>query len=268
MPPATGDVAPHQDGLGATLPVGFGGRDSRCPFCFPAAIAPKQLLATTEHFYLLAPAGQIIEGFLGIMTHVCRDDPTRLRCLDDIPAHWLGELLALRDLIARFYRDAYGTPALFYEHGRGGGQLSSLPGGGFQFHPHLCALPGNLQIHDTLQARFDVRRAPHFPTIRSAIGYRPYLYVHTPDDPRRREALVYYGGDGQSEEDVCTLSLKKLLVDVNPIGKDSDWRRYPGEQELVGLVEKFNYWYAAGFRRRADPRLEAMFADHSPAVGL
>jgi hypothetical protein len=232
----------------------FGVGDSRCPFCFPAAIAPNQLLATTEHFYLLAPVGQIVEGFLGIMTHVCQDTPVRLRCLDDIPASWVKEMNALRDMVTRFYRDVYRAPALFYEHGRGGGHDSSLPGGDFAFHPHLCALPGDLDIHEPLQARFLSRRAPQFPALRAETGRRPYIYVHTPGG-RHREPLVYYALDERPDESIRSLSIKTLLVEVNSLNKDSNWRRYPGERELLDLVERFNAWYAAGFRRQSDPRL-------------
>jgi hypothetical protein len=253
-----GSVATADTGWSA-----FKASDSRCPFCFPAAIAPNQLLATTEHFYLLAPVGQIIEGFLGIMTHVCRDHPVRLRCLDDIPAQWVGELTALRELVARFFRDVYQAPTLFYEHGRGGGHLSSFPGGDFVFHPHLCALPGDVGIHEVLQPRFQFRRAPQFPTIRAEIGHRPYLYVHTPGGSRCREPVVYHGMDVDSDECVSGLSLKKVLVEVSSIGTDSDWRRYPGERELVDLVDKFNHWYATAFRRQADPRLDTIFGECS-----
>jgi len=234
--------------------------DSRCPFCFPAAIAPNQLLATTEHFYLLAPAGQLIEGFLGIMTHACRDEPVRLRCLDDIHGEWVGELLALRDLVSDFYRDVYRLPALFYEHGRGGGYRSSPPGGDFVFHPHLCALPGDLDVHEVLQARFQHRPAGQFSTVRSGIGRRPYLYVHTPERPQSAQPVVYYGAAADSAECVSGLSLKRMLAETYSIDRDSDWRQYPGERELVELVDKFNHWYATGFRRRADPRFDTIFA--------
>ncbi|WP_367321034.1 DUF6098 family protein [Streptomyces sp. HUAS ZL42] len=234
--------------------------DSRCPFCFPAAIAPHQLLVTTEHFYLLAPAGQIVEGFLGIMTHTCRDAPTRLRCLDDVPVPWVEELQALRELVVRFHREVYRAPTLFYEHGRGGGHGSSLPGGDFMFHPHLCALPGELEIHEALRARFRSSPAPQFPLVRTAIGRRPYLYVHTPDSPAHSEPVVYYDPEDDAVGSVDSLSLKQLLTEVNAMDADSNWRRYPGERELRGLVSKFNTWYGTGFRRRSDPPLEAIFS--------
>ena len=246
-----------------TIPVGVAGQlpllesgDQQCRFCFPAAIAPTQLLAATEHFYLLALAGQIVEGFLGIMTHRCGDHPARLRCLDDIPGQWVSELDALRDMILSFYVDAYGSGALLYEHGRGGGQLSYATQEGFALHPHLCAIPGDFEVHPALQERFEFRRAPRFTSIRAEIGQRPYLYVHTPGDQRSQDAVVYYCLD--SGDRVSTLSLKKVLVEIHSIDGEPNWRQYPGERELVDLVAKFNHWYAAKFRRMADPWLSAV----------
>lgn len=230
--------------------------DQRCPFCFPAAIVPSQLLLTTEHFYLLAPAGQVIEGFLSILTHACRDAPNRLRCLDDIPESWTGELAAVGGLVARFYREVYEAPPVFYEHGRGGGHLSSFPDGDFVFHPHLCALPGELTIHRVLRARLRHRRAPSFPAVRAEIGRRAYLYVHTPGRTTCSTPIVYYGRELDSDEHLSRFSLKELLVEANQLDRETNWRRYPGERELAVLVDKFNRWYATAFRRSADPQWE------------
>lgn len=221
---------------------------------------PRQLLLTTEHFYLLAPAGQVVDGFLGIMTHVCRDGPRRLRCLDDIEAAWSGELQALSDLVARFYSEAYQAPTLFYEHGRGGGQQSSFPGGDFVFHPHLCALPGDLELHRGLQLRFEHCDAPPFPGVRATIGQRPYVYVDTPGRAEGSRPTVYFGGDLDSDERLGALSVKRLLVEANTLPRDADWRRYPGEREIVELVDRFNRWYAGAYRRPTDPQWDEIVA--------
>lgn len=229
--------------------------DVRCPFCFPAAIAPQQLLVVTEHFHVLALAGQIVEGFVGIMTHACRDGSARLRCMDDVPMLWVDELDALIELVIRFFREVYGAPTLFYEHGRGGGGQSSLPGGDFKFHPHLCALPGNLKVHEVLRARFSYRSKVWFSALRTVIGSRPYLYVHTPAAARYPEPTVYYAVNDRTAADIEGLNLKRLLIELNGIDAIADWRRYPGERQLASLVEKFNSWYVTSFRRRSDPYL-------------
>jgi hypothetical protein len=244
-------VAVPRDVNGLVVPS-----EGRCPFCFPAAVAPNQLLAVTEHFYLLAPVGQLVEGFLGVMTHVCGDHPVRLRCLDDVPAAWAHDLHRLQRLIARFHHDVYGMPTLFYEHGRGGDGSSSPPEGGYVFHPHLCALPGDHRVHMVLARRFSHRAVPHFPDVRDKIGRQPYLYVHTPSEERRSRPVAYFGTDAWTGESISALSVKRLVAEVGAIRQDCDWRRYPGESELVRLIAVFNQWYAATFRRQADPHLE------------
>jgi hypothetical protein len=60
-----------------------------------------------------------------------------------------------------------------------------------------------------------------------------------------------------------------MLAETYSIDRDSDWRQYPGERELVELVDKFNHWFATGFRRRADPPvrlhlLVACITDRTP----
>jgi hypothetical protein len=229
--------------------------DTRCPFCFPAAITPHQLLVATEHFHVLALVGQLVEGFLGIMTHVCRDGSTRLRCMDDISVRSVGELEALIELVVAFYHREYGARALLYEHGRGGGGRSSLPGGDFVFHPHLCALPGDLEIHDELRARFSYRFPARLSMLKAVIGSRPYLYVHTPESARHPEPTVYYATDDRMAADLEGISVKHLLIELNAIDAVADWRRCPGEREMASLVAKFTSWYADTYRRRGDPEI-------------
>jgi hypothetical protein len=75
--------------------------------------------------------------------------------------------------------------------------------------------------------------------------------------------LVYYGLDEHSDERVGSMSIKSLLVKVHALNRDPDWRRYPGERELLCLVEGFNDWYTVAFRRQSDPHLGAIVADRS-----
>ena len=222
-----------------------GGR--RCPFCFPARIAPAQLLVSTEHFYLLAPAGQVIEGFLCIMTHACRDAPARLRCVDDIPVAAVPELRALQRLVADFYRDVYQAPPVFYENGRGGGRESSFPGGDFTFHPHLCALPGPLIVHEPLQARFRWHAAEEYRAVRRHIGSRPYLYVDARSDNAGHAPVVYYSLDEAEDSDFARFSLKEFIVEANSLGVVVNWRLHPGEAEMERLISRFGKWYSSVF---------------------
>ncbi len=222
------------------------GSDIVCLFCFPAAISPRQLLVTTENFYLLAPVGQVLEGFLSIVTKTCQDEPFRLRCFDDLPEGWTAEVDSLKRIVEDFYREVYDASPVFYEQGRGGGLRSSFREERYSYHPHLCALPGPLKIHGALAERFASHACAGFPHIRSVTGPVPYIYVQTPQDPAVPGPVVYTDPGGT--DGVESFRLKKALVECNGISAGWDWRNDPGEKELELLVEKFDHWYTARFR--------------------
>lgn len=219
----------------------------RCLFCFPAAISPSQLLVSTPNFYLLAPVGQVVEGYLSIMTRACHDTPFRLRCFDDVLEEWFPEIETLQSLITGFYSDVYDAPPVFYEHGRGGGGASAFAEEDYAFHPHLCSLPGSLRIHEPLSELFASSPAP-LPGLREQIGFRPYIYVHTPFDAGHQEPLAYFTADDPADGRVTGFRLKKLLVDANGLDSGWDWRTHPGESELNSLIERFTDWYTSKFR--------------------
>lgn len=219
-------------------------KPERCPFCFPAAIDPQQLLVATESFYLLAPRGQIVEGYLSITTHVCADTPHRLRCIDDVPDAGVDDLERLRDLVTRFYAETYRAPPVFYEHGRGGGTRSTHVTEGFAFHPHLCALPGPMTIHEPLQDLGLHPALADFPRLRTAIGRRPYFYVHTPGDPASPAPTAYVAAETVAQEHIQRVSIKRLLVDVNGLEGEWDWRVDAPEERLDSVCARFRSWYA------------------------
>jgi len=223
----------------------------RCLFCFPASIAPRQLLVATEHFALIAPRGQVREGFLGVFTHRCRDTPRRLRCMDEIPPEWQPELASLREIITRFYRVAYDEPPIFYEQGRGGGTRSHFDDEYYWFHPHLCALPydGDADaLHRGLTERFDAVPGTELGHVRSQVGRRPYLYVHTPYGTGERRPVAYVTG-ATSTRPVERLRFKQLLGENAGWTNRWDWRDEPGYRELDAVIGKFEDWYTTQFAK-------------------
>lgn len=240
--------ADRNDGL-VDLSLPFGERRSRpprCLFCAPAAISPSQLLMTTEHFYLLAPVGQVVEGYLFIATHICRDEPQRLRCMTDVPEGWNDELASVIQMVRDFYGEVYGTPALFYEHGRGGGTQSSFTDEDYAFHPHLCALPGRFGAHRMLDGLLASGPCDGLAGIRQVVGTQPYLYAHDTADEVHPEPIVYWSADGDCEG-VNRLRFKRLLAGANGLGERWDWRTYPGIEERDALIGKFTQWYEERF---------------------
>ena len=218
-------------------------RATACPFCFPAAVYPGQVLAVSDAFYLLAPLGQIREGFLAVMTHTCGDVPRRMRCMADLDPGAFGQLAAFNDMVSAFYRHAYDDGALFYENGRGGGTVSRHPVGGFGFHPHVCALPGDYDLHPYLAARFMAFEVRDLDDVRARIGRNPYLYV----EPAGGVARVYVGEGVDGRDLLLRTSLKDVLSDNYPELTGGHWRTTPGLDEMWSTIEKFEWWYSSRY---------------------
>lgn len=212
-----------------------------CSLCLPSPLEKNQILMVTEHLYLLAPRGQIMEGYLSINTRQCGDTPIRLRCLDDLPDDWIGELHRAQDTLVAFYRDVYRSPPTFYEHGRGGGTRRAHVSESYPFHPHLCAAPGNLEIHGRLESQFDYIDGVTFPHVREVVGPRAYLYVDTPGDAARARPRAYFT-TADEDEVLQTYSIKKSLVLDNALSGEWDWRAKPTEPALDRVIAKFARW--------------------------
>jgi hypothetical protein len=212
-----------------------------CPFCYPHQVHRTQILLTGRHFFLLAPAGQVRKGYLLIMTLKCFDTPAVLRSMDDISPDWLEELDWMRAVVTDFYGAVYHGPATFYEHGRGPRGTSGTSGEPrYRNHPHLCALPGQIVIHEPLREAFDARQVIEFGTVREKAGSPHYVYVHTPHSPVYADPLAYVSRPhGLAVE---SLSVKALLVRANGWASDPSWRVDPGLQELHEVINEFAHW--------------------------
>jgi len=223
-----------------TIPLPARMPATRCLFCPPVAIRPSQLLTTTPHFYLLAPRGQLVEGYLSIVTHECGDEP-RLRSFADVPDTWQTELSWLCQVVRAFYVDAYQADTLFYEHGRGGGGASAFHDGSYSLHPHLCSLPGVWSAEQHLHAEFDGIPAT-LQTLRESVGDQPYVYIES--SPGLGTAFCNTGPDGSSVE---SLRIKEVLGRRNGISECVDWRVEPGMDRLERLVARFHEWYSRNY---------------------
>ena len=221
--------------------------DPRCPFCLPPEFYPRQLLLATPHFYVLAAGGQIVEGFVCIVTHEHRDEPKRLRCIADVEPGALDELVLLQSLISEFYADAYAAPPLFYENGRGGGTADRHPSAGFEFHPHLCALPGQYDLHGPLARAYESRTLTSLGDIRKDLGTVPYLYVHSSADPQYPDPTVYVARTAEGEREIVSASLRDVLALHNERCRSRDWHVEPGLDDLNATIANFDRWYSGTF---------------------
>ncbi|MBM4200338.1 MAG: thiamine-phosphate kinase [Gammaproteobacteria bacterium] len=112
-----------------------------CLFCDPHAHGQgDQVILVSDHFYLFAGVGAVIEGYIIIAPHRCDDPALPLGSLSDVPRDLMDELAYLRLIVAEFYRRRYGKEILTFEHGRTGTCL--VPGETQHcYHAHLCCYP-------------------------------------------------------------------------------------------------------------------------------
>jgi hypothetical protein len=187
----------------------------------------------------------MIEGYVILAPYRCMDEPWRLRCLAEVPEEWFGELRGLIDEVAAFYRDAYGQGQLTcYEQGRGGGTSSWDTEGRFPHHPHLCCLPGSVDLDPLLAREFQCVPVHDIAGIREVIGIQPYVYVDS-GHASMRLRHAYVAANKEEQHKIERLRLKQILGEALGCAERSDWRVYPGNEELARLTKSFRTWQAS-----------------------
>ena len=91
--------------------------EDHCLLCDPGRHGQEsQILLRSDHFYLFAGLGPIIEGYIIVAPYRCDDADRRIRSLSEVPGEWVDELAYLRLVVAEFYRTTYGKEILTFEH--------------------------------------------------------------------------------------------------------------------------------------------------------
>lgn len=205
-----------------------------CVYCLQNGhLRDEQVLLRGDAFYLCAPRGQLIEGFLVIAPYRC------MGCLAQLPDREIDELLAMQELVRAFYARTYDTRAmLFYEQGRAGGGALTDPNDRFPLHAHLCGLPAAVNLHGYLRHRYLPVPVSSLAGLATAVHGQPYLYVETSD-----QRLAYLARLGVQSVEIEGARLKPVIARLMGISERGDWRAYPGGRELQRLVENWRqYW--------------------------
>jgi diadenosine tetraphosphate (Ap4A) HIT family hydrolase len=199
------------------------------------ALRDEQVLVRGRDLYLCAPRGQLVEGYLAIAPYRC------IGSLSLMPAGYFADLGRLIALVTRFYRAAYGTTrATFYEQGRAGGGAAVDGGGGFPLHAHLCCLPVAVDLHAVLAREYAPRgvAGPH--ELAVVARDEPYLYVEC-----LGERAVYVARSPERRAALERSRLKPTIATLMGIPERGDWRVYPGDRELEGLIERWRTTWAS-----------------------
>jgi hypothetical protein len=206
------------------------GRSAACVYCLENGhLSGEQVLWRGSHFYVCAPRGQLIEGFLIIAPYACATAITKL------PHAVFDELVGAQSRVRQFYAATYRTAALFYEQGRGGGSERVDPVDQFPLHAHLCCLPAALNLHALLGRKYlPIPLSAGIPQLPDSVSGRPYIYVDASG-----ESMAYIAARDSQTEEIASARLKPTVADLLGLGERADWRVYPGERELLEVILKW-----------------------------
>ncbi|HEV7240482.1 MAG TPA: hypothetical protein VGQ36_14685 [Thermoanaerobaculia bacterium] len=196
-----------------------------CVYCLDTGeLRDEQVLLRGHDFYLCAPRGQLVEGYLVIAPYRC------VGCIAMLPREQFAELLELKGIVSAFYADVYGaSDAMFYEQGRADGGASAET---FPLHAHLCCLPRAPDVHAVLAEQFSCKDITGIDAVQDVAG--PYVYVET-----RLATRVYVSRDERRREELKRMRLKPMLATLMGMPERGRWRDYPGDAELERLIERF-----------------------------
>lgn len=221
-----------------------------CIFCHPDRhMQQEQVLLRTDNFYLFAGVGPIVEGYIIIAPHKCDPKSGGLRTISEAPAGLLDELIFLRGLVIRFYREVYHHEGgISFEHGRAGtcGINDTL----HCYHAHLCLYPVTEPIWKDIKIPGKrILRLNGLGELGKTVGENPHLLIQNclintkcPPGSAGRESWETRVVVLDDESDIPRQYLRKLLASRVGTPDLWDWAAAPGLKEVKSLCNRFGDW--------------------------
>lgn len=249
---------------------------STCLFCSPEAHGQgDQILLRSDRFFLFAGLGAIVEGYIIITPYRCDDPRNPCRCIADMSADMIDEIMFLRELVAEFYRCEYGTPGLAFEHGRAGACLSSRSDSRHCFHAHLCCYPSSARLADRMK---DLDPGPldiaGIGGLGAVTGGRPYVYSErtrantevedrlNPDREKIEASVALLGEDRALRSQY----LRRLLATEVGQPELGDWAEHPTPERVAAVINRFRGWLARTDRYRVEGEPDRPILDFASAA--
>lgn len=167
-----------------------------------------------EHFVIMPPLGEFVEGGLLLLTreHILSFAHLRLELFESLQRLLKAVCLAVT---AR-----WGVSPLVFEHGPA---LEWSKGVCCVEHAHLNIFPARMELHPHLNSRMHRRVGSLSELPRLARAQHGYLFVQENDGTQRA-----YDG-----RDVPTQLVRRLITSALGMPERWHWRDYPGKQELL-----------------------------------
>ena len=200
---------------------------SDCPFCaefdddglsifaqMTGERLANRVVYQDEHFVVMPPLGQFIEGGLLLLT---RQHLLSLACL---PPALFERLESLVRAISRALIERWGVPPLVFEHGpapqRGKGVCCVD-------HAHFNIFPARIHVHPHLAERMHKRIGPLSELAQLRRAEFGYLFVQENDNVRH----------AYDAQDVPTQLVRRIVSAQLGLTDRWHWRDYPGLDELI-----------------------------------
>ena len=202
---------------------------SYCPFCkeFQLGYPPfwrsgeSRILHETEHFIVLPSVGQIVEGYLLILSKV------HYISIGGVPVDLYGELEELLSKVKRVLVEAYGTSVVF-EHGP---SSEEELGGCCLVHAHLHIVPAPTHVSaiEELSTIFPGKQASSFAPL-SMLHQQgiPYLLWENADSCR----YVF-----RINRPIPSQHLRKVVAEKLEVPDRWDWREHLGYDKMRATIE-------------------------------
>jgi XTP/dITP diphosphohydrolase len=204
---------------------------SDCPFCaefeadglsvFAQMMGDRlanRVVYEDEHFVVMPPLGQFIEGGLLLLTR------RHILSLARLPPALFARLEGLLGAISRAVIEQWGLPPLVFEHGpapqRGKG-LCCVD------HAHFNIFPARLHVHPRLADRMHIRLGSLSELMRLRSAEFGYLFVQENDGARH----------AYDAQDVPTQLVRRIITAELGLSERWHWRDYPGLNELIATCK-------------------------------
>ncbi|MGO9201408.1 MAG: non-canonical purine NTP pyrophosphatase [Limisphaerales bacterium] len=227
------------DGAASLCPPAFAGQGpatagrppSECPFCaefdadglsvFAQMMGDRlanRVVYEDEHFVVMPPLGQFIEGGLLLLTR------QHILSLAHLPPALFDRLEGVLRAISRAVIDRWGVPPLVFEHGpapdRGKG-LCCVD------HAHFNIFPARVRVHPRLAERMHIPLGPLSDLTRLRRAEFGYLFVQENDGARH----------AYDAQDVPTQLVRRIISAELGLPERWHWRDYPGLDELAATCK-------------------------------
>lgn len=185
---------------------------------------PSRILKETTNFVVMPTLGQIVEGYLLIVSK------KHYLSIGDLPYGYFDELSALKKETFDVLTKAYKSP-IFFEHGAISYQQR---GGCCVTHLHLNAIPTNVDLLPKIMQHLEGKRIQSILEIKRQFKKKtPYLFYETPKGEKYLfDAFV-----------IPSQYLRQLLAVELNLRDKWDWRRHIGKDKVIATLKKLSFWY-------------------------